>query len=245
MRGWRARLLAESGDWDGAASDAECVLRRPGAPAVIRLPALGALARLRIAPLVAEPYELPLANGSGEAIGELALWLRRAGRLSRAPANTPAPWRDWIDGRWERAASAWEQLGRPYERADALLDGDEAAQRTALELFLALGATPAARIARRRLEERGARSLPRGPQRIETVFRSTPSPRSGSSIRRSTSRRRRRPPPGDREVGPAGSASRRDPVALLACASAARDRASATDRRAAGARRRARWTRAC
>lgn len=34
-------------------------------------------------------------------------------------------------GDWRGAADAWEQLGCPYERAMALLEGDETAQRTA------------------------------------------------------------------------------------------------------------------
>ena len=43
------------------------------------------------------------------------------------------------------------------------MQGNEAAQRTALGIFERLGATPAAVISRRRLRERGERGLPRGP----------------------------------------------------------------------------------
>src|SRR5262249_5812189 len=55
-------------------------------------------------------------------------------------------------------------IGCPYERALALLDGDEAAQRDALAIFERLGAAPAAEITRRRLRAAGARGLPRGPR---------------------------------------------------------------------------------
>jgi DNA-binding NarL/FixJ family response regulator len=55
-------------------------------------------------------------------------------------------------------------MGCPYERALALLDGDEPAQRAALDLFERLGAHPAAARSRRRLRKAGARGLPRGPR---------------------------------------------------------------------------------
>src|SRR4029077_11946680 len=45
----------------------------------------------------------------------------------------------------------------------ALLDGDVEALQVGLTIFERLGATPAVEIARRRLRERGARGLPRGP----------------------------------------------------------------------------------
>jgi DNA-binding CsgD family transcriptional regulator len=96
--------------------------------------------------------------------GEAALWLWRGGGLQEAPANTPEPYAQEIAGDWRAAASAWEALGFPYERALALLAGDEPAQREALAIFERLGATPAATITRQRLREAGARGLPRGPR---------------------------------------------------------------------------------
>ncbi|HEY7343764.1 MAG TPA: AAA family ATPase [Ktedonobacterales bacterium] len=95
--------------------------------------------------------------------GELAVWLRRSGDFSPAQTETPAPFSLALMGDWQAAADTWEQLGCPYERALALLDGDEAAQRAALAIFERLGAHPAAEIARRRLREHGARGLHRGP----------------------------------------------------------------------------------
>ena len=69
-----------------------------------------------------------------------------------------------IAGDWRAAADAWEQIGCPYERALALLNGDEVAQRTALALFEGLGARPAAEIGRRRLRTRGVRNVSQGPR---------------------------------------------------------------------------------
>jgi DNA-binding CsgD family transcriptional regulator len=67
-------------------------------------------------------------------------------------------------GDWHAAAAFWERVGCPYEQALALVDGDEAAQRAALEIFERLGARPAAELARRRLRGAGVRTLPRGPR---------------------------------------------------------------------------------
>ena len=87
--------------------------------------------------------------------GEAAIWLWRAGRLQKIPVRTPAPFALEMSGDWQAAASAWEQLGCPYEQALALLDGDEAAKRSALALFEGLGARPAAELARKRLRDSG------------------------------------------------------------------------------------------
>jgi DNA-binding CsgD family transcriptional regulator/tetratricopeptide (TPR) repeat protein len=97
-------------------------------------------------------------------IGDAAIWLWRCGALHEAPPNTFAPYARQIAGDWRAAADAWEQLGCPYEQALALLDGDEAAQREALDIFERLGAAPAAEIARKRLRAAGVRGLPRGPR---------------------------------------------------------------------------------
>jgi DNA-binding NarL/FixJ family response regulator len=67
-------------------------------------------------------------------------------------------------GDWQAAAELWEQIGCPYERALALMDGDEIAQRTALSIFEQLGAAPAAEMVRRQLHRQGIRGIPRGPR---------------------------------------------------------------------------------
>ena len=69
-----------------------------------------------------------------------------------------------IGGDWRGAADRWERLGCPYERAEALADGDVAAMEHALRLFLALGAAPAADRVRQRLRRVGVTRLRRGPR---------------------------------------------------------------------------------
>ena len=51
----------------------------------------------------------------------------------------------------------------PYEQALALAEGPDEALREALTILDRLGAGPLAAIVRRRLRERGVRSVPRGP----------------------------------------------------------------------------------
>ena len=63
------------------------------------------------------------------------------------------------------AADLWRELGCPYEAALALADADEEEPlRRALEELQRLDARPAAALVARRLRERGARGLPRGPR---------------------------------------------------------------------------------
>src|SRR5439155_10258455 len=63
------------------------------------------------------------------------------------------------------AAMRWQEIGCPYEAALALADADaEEPLRRALDELGRLGARPAAAIVARRLRERGARGLPRGPR---------------------------------------------------------------------------------
>ena len=63
------------------------------------------------------------------------------------------------------AAELWTQIGCPYEAALALGDSDEDdLLRTALDQLRAMGAAPAAAIVARRLRQRGAGGVPRGPR---------------------------------------------------------------------------------
>ncbi|HET9322794.1 MAG TPA: AAA family ATPase [Gaiellaceae bacterium] len=98
-------------------------------------------------------------------IGELSWWRRCAGIEEKVPAEVPDPWAAQFDGDRRRAAELWAELESPYEAALALADADdEGALRRALEEMQRLGAQPAAAIVARRLRERGARGLPRGPR---------------------------------------------------------------------------------
>ena len=111
---------------------------------------------------------LPAAVRSGERwrIGQLACWLARVGGMPAgfdAPVSAPSAAELCGDARG--AARAWAALGCRYDEAMALLGGNEADQREAIALFDALGALPAARVARRRLRDRGAGDVGRGPNR--------------------------------------------------------------------------------
>lgn len=109
-------------------------------------------------------YQRALAHNYRLNVSELAIWLWRGGGLSAPPPDMRAPHALQIRGDWRAAADAWEKLGCPYEQALALMEGDEAALRTALDICERLGARPAAEMARRRLRAQGVRGLPRGPR---------------------------------------------------------------------------------
>ena len=109
-------------------------------------------------------FELAQERKRGWLIGELAYWRWRAGVEEEVPPALPSPTLP-IAGEWRRAADIWAELGCPYEHALALADADdEATLLRALEELQRLGARPAAAIVARRLRERGAHGLPRGPR---------------------------------------------------------------------------------
>lgn len=98
---------------------------------------------------------------------ELACWL-----LLLAPDADPgdttgmaAPYRMLMAGDWRGAAMVWAELDAPYERALALAQGDEAAQREALEILEALGARPVANHVRELMRQNGVIRIARGPRR--------------------------------------------------------------------------------
>ena len=142
---------------------------------------------------------LPLARAKGHPwfVGELTWWLSRAGALDDAStAGCAEPYALQIAGRWRDAADAWAALGCPYEQARALADGDNAAQREALDIFEASGRAPGRRRAapapaRRRRARSGTR-----PARFDTrpPFRPDDARTRGAApaLRRPAQRRDRR-----------------------------------------------------
>jgi DNA-binding CsgD family transcriptional regulator len=105
--------------------------------------------------------------------GATAAWLRRTSSSVTIDGPVAEPYQMLAQGEWEQAAQAWEALGCPYERALALIDGDqEQALRTALNLLAGIGAKAAVRLARYRLRSMGVRSVPYGPH---TATRAHPS----------------------------------------------------------------------
>jgi DNA-binding CsgD family transcriptional regulator len=109
-------------------------------------------------------YELALKHTHPWKLGELSLWMWRAGGLTSVPGPIAEPFARQIAGDWWGAAALWEQIGCPYEQALALADGDAEAMRNAFALFEWLGAQPAMAVVRRRLQLLGIGGIPRGPR---------------------------------------------------------------------------------
>jgi DNA-binding CsgD family transcriptional regulator/tetratricopeptide (TPR) repeat protein len=95
--------------------------------------------------------------------GELWFWHSRAQPDTPSEGEVAEPYRLILAGDWRSAADAWGRIGMPYEQALALAQGPDEALREALTIADRLGAGPVAAIFRRRLRERGARGVPRGP----------------------------------------------------------------------------------
>ena len=122
-----------------------------------------------VASAVRDTFDRATEIGHPWAIGELGWLLCRVSALDLAGQEAvdgggAEPYRLQVAGEVEQAATAWAELGCPYEQADSLADGHEDQQRRALEIFDDLGAAPAAARLRRRMREAGIRSIPRGPR---------------------------------------------------------------------------------
>ncbi|MER9861115.1 AAA family ATPase [Mesorhizobium sp. M0185] len=105
--------------------------------------------------------------------GELATW-----RQKLAPDMDPgdtvgmaAPYRLLLAGDWRAAAELWAEMNAPYERGLALAEGDETAQRLALEIFESLGARPVAVHLRDIMRRNGVNGIARGPRRTTRANR--------------------------------------------------------------------------
>jgi DNA-binding CsgD family transcriptional regulator/tetratricopeptide (TPR) repeat protein len=108
--------------------------------------------------------ELAVERQTTWVIGELASWRLRAG-IDDHIIGAAAPYALQLAGDWAGAGRLWTELGCPYEAALALSEADdEDSLRRALDELQRMGARPAASIVARRLRERGARALPRGPR---------------------------------------------------------------------------------
>jgi tetratricopeptide (TPR) repeat protein len=99
-------------------------------------------------------YDLALQHEADPwTLGELCIWMWRAGGLSSAPGPIAKPFTREIAGDWRGAAALWAEIGCPYEQALALAEGDAPAQQDALVIFDRLGAQPAAALVRQRLRQ--------------------------------------------------------------------------------------------
>lgn len=110
--------------------------------------------------LVLPTYEQAVALELRWAIGELGSWLVRAGALECLPDAAAAPY----VLPWREAAEAWRRIGCPYEQAEALADGDEAAMRESLAILMRLGAEPAADRVREKMRRAGVKRVPARPR---------------------------------------------------------------------------------
>ena len=98
-------------------------------------------------------------------IGELAVWRRRAGLDGEIPPDTAEPYALELAGDWRAASALWMQIGGRYEAALALSQADDEAElRRSIAELHELGAPAAAAVVARRLRQRGARGIPRGPR---------------------------------------------------------------------------------
>ncbi|MGH2886697.1 MAG: helix-turn-helix domain-containing protein, partial [Solirubrobacteraceae bacterium] len=112
------------------------------------------------------PFEMATELRDPSILGDLALWRWRAGILTELPDGIDGLTRAQIEGDYERVAAVRREQGCVYEAALALADADdEDALRRAHAELQTLGARPAAAIVARRLRQRGAKGMPRGPRR--------------------------------------------------------------------------------
>jgi DNA-binding CsgD family transcriptional regulator len=109
-------------------------------------------------------YDIALNKKHPWIAGELAFWRWRAGDDFTPPAWVAKPFALQIAGDWRGAADEWDGRGCPYEQALALMDGDESAQLSALEIFERLGARPAIEKLKQKMRSEGIRGIPRGPR---------------------------------------------------------------------------------
>jgi DNA-binding CsgD family transcriptional regulator/tetratricopeptide (TPR) repeat protein len=94
--------------------------------------------------------------------GHLISWAVRLGEEHDVAAGTPRHVALQINGQWQEAADAWHALGRPYERALALIEVSTPPTLTeAFDILDRLGAGPAAALVAERLRSLGER-VPRG-----------------------------------------------------------------------------------
>lgn len=98
--------------------------------------------------------------------GELVVWRRRLdpGSEIGVTEGIAPPYAAELAGNWRRAAELWREIGAPFDRAMALLAGDEGAQREALAIVDGLGARPVANRTRSLMRRNGIAGVAAGPR---------------------------------------------------------------------------------
>jgi DNA-binding CsgD family transcriptional regulator/tetratricopeptide (TPR) repeat protein len=115
-------------------------------------------------PIVLQAYTMAEQLRDPRILGELRYWCAKVGLAVADPDGTETPYSLQLSGQWQAAAETWERLGCRYERALALLEGDEPAMREALAVFESLGANATVRRCKEQLRDAGVRGLARGPR---------------------------------------------------------------------------------
>jgi DNA-binding CsgD family transcriptional regulator len=110
-------------------------------------------------------YERVKKTNNAWAIGEIAFWLWKAGRLFEIPQGIAKPFLLQIRGDWKSAAEKWEELQCPYEQALALSDGNNDTKIKAIEIFNGLGATAAVQLIKQKMRVSGIKGIPKGPRK--------------------------------------------------------------------------------
>lgn len=93
--------------------------------------------------------------GIAWSAGQLAFWLWKLGEISEPPDGIAEPYRLVMKGHADEAAVTFGEKGMPYEKALALMHGDETARLEALDIFDSLGADHMAARLRKSLRDDG------------------------------------------------------------------------------------------
>jgi len=109
-------------------------------------------------------YFKVLRTNNPWAIGEIAYWIWKAGRLQEIPEIISKPYLLQIQGKWKEASELWNGLHCPYEQALALSEGDEASMKKSIEIFERLGASATVQLIKQKMRESGIKSIPKGPR---------------------------------------------------------------------------------
>jgi DNA-binding CsgD family transcriptional regulator/tetratricopeptide (TPR) repeat protein len=98
-------------------------------------------------------------------VGELGYWRWLAGDRDALPAYAAEPYALQVRGAAVEGAAAWTALGCPFEAARAAAEASSVDDvRAAVVAFDRMGARLAAQRARERLQQLGAKRVPRGPR---------------------------------------------------------------------------------
>jgi len=97
--------------------------------------------------------------------GELLFWARQIGLAVADSDLMEQPYLYQFHAQWREAADFWGILGCPYDKALALLGGDENGVVEALQILETLGASAAVKCCREKLHQSGVRGIARGPRK--------------------------------------------------------------------------------